>query len=280
VSSRFQVGGCQGLAFHPALTAAVGGHANKADGTGLTVKITSQGLGVANIRKVDLQLPEALPSRNSTLNKACLDNVFDSNPAGCSEESVIGYATVHTPILKQPLTGPAYLVSHAGASVPDVEFVLQGEGITLVLDGKTDIKKINGTEVTFSRFESAPDAPFTTFETVLPAGPHGILTGYASAKEPYDLCEAKLQMPTVITAQDGAVIERDTKITPEGCTGVLASKTKKTSHAQHLAKALAGCRRKYRHSKRKRTSCEKSAHTRYTPKKTARKARKATHHPR
>ncbi len=276
VSSRFQVGGCENLPFHPDLTASVGGHASKADGTTFDVDVTSQGLGVANIRKVELQIPAQLPSRQTTLNQACLAATFQTNPASCPEGSVIGTATVDTPVLKSPLSGPAYLVSYGNAKFPDVEFVLQGEGITIVLDGHTDIKD----GVTYSRFETAPDAPFTTFETSLPAGPHGILTAYASEKEPYELCAAKLTMPTTITAQDGAVIQENTAVTPTGCGGVLAKKTSKPTRAEQLVKALASCRHKY-HSKKakpRRIACEAQARKRYGPikKKTAHKARKAT----
>ena len=83
---------------------------------------------------------------------------------------------------------------------------------TLVLDGKTDIKD----GITYSHFETAPDAPFTTFETELPAGPKSILGAYASAKEPYNLCNANLQMPTEITGQNGAVIRQTTAIAATG----------------------------------------------------------------
>jgi len=213
LSTPFEVGACQSLPFAPKLTASAGGQASRADGASLDVKIESAGVGQANIAKVDLQLPTALPSRLSTLQKACLAAVFNANPAACHEESVIGKATIHTPILKAPLTGPAYLVSHGGAAFPDVEFVLQGEGVTLILDGNTDIK--NG--ITYSRFESAPDAPFTSFETELPTGPHSILGAYVPASANYNLCGTSLAMPTIITAQNGKQIKQTTKIAVTGC---------------------------------------------------------------
>ena len=155
-------------------------------------------------------------------------------------------------------------MSHGGAAFPDVEFILQGEGITLVLDGKTDIK--NG--ITYSHFESAPDAPFTSFETELAAGPHGIFTPNVPESENRSLCKASLAMPTRIVAQDGAVIEQNTSITPTGCSGVLANKAKKLTNAQLLAKALAACKAKYhtKKTKSKRVQCEKQARKRYAPK--------------
>jgi len=226
-------------------------------------------LGQANIAKVDLQLPIQLPSRLPTLQKACQDTTFNANPASCSPESIIGQATIHTPVLKNPLSGPAYLVSHGNAAFPDVEFVLQGENITLLLDGKTDIKK----GITYSRFETAPDAPFTTFETILPAGPHSALTAY-TPKTPFDLCGTNLTMPTEITAQNGTVIHQNTAITPDGCGAVQSFKV---TRAQLLVKALAACRHKYKHKPHKRAACERAAKRRYAPPKPHKSNNTASH---
>ena len=264
-SSPFQVANCARLPFTPKLTASVGGHASKAGGAGLAVKVVSPGLGQANIAKVDLQLPKALPARLTTLQKACVAAVFTANPATCSPESVIGRATIRTPVLKSPLSGPAYLVSHGGAAFPDVEFLLQGEGITLLLDGKTQIK--NG--ITYSKFDSAPDAPFTSFETELPTGPHSALTANVSAKANYSLCGTHLAMPTEITGQNGVIIKQTTNIAVSGCHQVKAFKA---TRAQLLARALKACKRKQ--SKRARVPCERQARKKYGPRSSAHKGKK------
>ena len=212
VSSRFQAANCANLPFHPSFTASTEGKASKANGAAFIVKVAAKP-GEANIAKTDLTIPAVLPSRLTTIQKACLDSVFEANPANCDEGSVIGTATVHSPDIKSPLTGPAYLVSHGGAAFPDVEFVLQGEGIELILDGHTDIKK----GVTYSRFETVPDAPIETFETVLPTGPHSALTADVPEKLDYNLCGQNIQAPTTIVAQNGAVINQTTKVTIAGC---------------------------------------------------------------
>ena len=263
ITSPFQVSGCQNLPFKPKLSASTKGQASKANGVSFDVKVESKGLGQANIAKVRLQLPKALPARLTTLQKACTEKAFAANPASCPEGSVIGNATIHTPVLSSPLTGPAYLVSHGGAAFPDVEFVLQGEGITLVLDGKTQIKK----QITYSKFESAPDAPFTVFETVLPAGPHSALTTNLPEKDYFNLCSSSLSMPTEIVGQNGAVLKQTTKIALQGCKKVRSARPKKLTRAQLLKRALAACRKEHKHSKARRTACENRARKGYAAKK-------------
>src|SRR5262249_25522102 len=262
----FQVGGCENLPFKPKLSASTKGHASKANGASFDVKVESKGLGQANIAKVRLQLPKALPARLTTLQKACTEGAFAANPASCPEGSVIGTATIHTPVLSSPLSGPAYLVSHGGAAFPDVEFVLQGEGITLVLDGKTQIKK----QITYSKFETAPDAPFTTFETTLPTGPHSALTANLPEKAKFNLGSNKLSMPKKTVAQNGAIRKQNTKIALQGCKKVKAARP--LTRAQMLKRALASCHKQHKHAKTKRIACERKARKRYTAKKTSHKS--------
>ncbi len=247
VSSRFQAANCASLAFKPKLTASTRAHTSRLDGASLTVNVsmpsaspagpTTGAAGMlvggdeANIAKVELQLPKQLPSRLKTLQKACTAAQFESNPAGCPVASNIGYAKALTPVLSVPLTGPAYLVSHGGAAFPDVEFVLQGEGVTIDLDGKTQIKK----GVTYSRFQTVPDAPVTSFEATLPQGEHAILGTDIPASARGSLCKQKLAIPTTITAQNGAVVKQSTKLAVTGC-----AKPKQVKHKHKVTRVARG----------------------------------------
>jgi hypothetical protein len=212
VSSPFAAANCAALPFKPSFKSSTRAKTSKANGASLTVKVGSS-TGQANVGKVRVILPKQLPARLTTLQKACTEAQFDANPAGCPPGSDVGNATAVTPVLANPLTGPAYLVSHGGAAFPDLVFVLQGEGIVLYLDGNTNIKK----GITSSTFNSVPDAPISTFETVFPKGSHSVLATDLPAKAKGRMCAQKLTMPTVITGQNGAVVKQTTKIAVTGC---------------------------------------------------------------
>ncbi|HEX3435113.1 MAG TPA: hypothetical protein VHT25_13755 [Solirubrobacteraceae bacterium] len=226
-TAPFEVGNCATLPFKPKFRVATQAKTSKVNGASLHVKVSS-GSGQANIAKVKVDLPTQLPSRLTTLQKACVAAVFEANPARCPEGSVVGMATAVTPVFKNALSGPAYLVSHGGAAFPDLEVVLQGEGITLILDGQTDIKR----GITISTFNSVPDAPVTSFDLVLPEGPHSVLAAFGN------LCNSTLKMPTMLTGQNGAVIRQTTKIAVSGCKPVTISNRKLSGSSVLLSFSL------------------------------------------
>jgi len=88
-----------------------------------------------------VQLPKVLPSRLETLQKSCPAASFEAGPppGTCASTSLVGSATVRTPVLPDPLTGPVYFVSHGGAAFPDLDIILRGNGVEVVLVGHTNI---------------------------------------------------------------------------------------------------------------------------------------------
>ena len=181
----------------------------------------------ANIRSVAVVLPKQLPARLTTIQQACPEATFDANPAGCPVGSDIGTGTASTPILANPVSGPAYLVSHGGAAFPDLVVILQGEGVTVDLVGSIDIKH----GVTSSTFASVPDAPISSFQLTLPEGPHSGLAAVVPAKAKGSLCGQSLSMPITITAQNGAVLKQTPKIAVTGCPKA-KKKAKPKKHAK------------------------------------------------
>jgi hypothetical protein len=206
LSTPFMVEGCGALAFAPKFSAASSGKTSRQNGASLETTI-SQPAGGANIKSVKVTLPKQLPSRLSTLQKACLEAVFAANPANCPAGSLVGSARANTPTLPGKMTGPAYLVSHGGAAFPDLDLILEANGVRVILVGNTDIKK----GITTTTFASSPDVPVSSITVNLPTGPHSALTAFG------DLCASPLYMPTVITGQNGKQVKQNTRISLTGC---------------------------------------------------------------
>jgi hypothetical protein len=223
---------CASLLFKPKFTVATQASTSKKNGASLDVKLAYPRGSEANIRSVAVTLPKQLPSRLTTIQQACPQATFAANPAGCPTGSNIGTAVATTPVLANPVTGPAYLVSHGGAAFPDLVLILQGEGVKLELTGSIDIKK----GVTSSTFAAVPDAPISSFELKLPEGPHSGLAAVLPAKAKGNMCGTSLTMPTTMTGQNGAVLKQNTKIQVTGCTKAKKAKAKKHKKPRHAKK--------------------------------------------
>jgi hypothetical protein len=206
ISSPFQVGNCSALKFKPSFKASSSAKTSKANGASLTTTIKPVA-GQANIRSVKVSLPKALPSRLTTLQKACTEAVFAADPTKCPSGSFVGGATVVTPTLPGKMTGPAILVSHGGAAFPDLDLVVKSNGVTVILVGNTDIKK----GITTTTFASTPDVPVSSVTVNLPIGSHSALTANGN------LCARPLVMPTTITGQNGTVVKQNTRIAVKNC---------------------------------------------------------------
>jgi hypothetical protein len=254
LSVPFQVTNCSTLAFKPDFKASTAAKTSKANGASLSVKLSYPKApfgSQANIAMAKVDLPRQLPSRLTTLQKACLAKTFEANPASCPQASIVGHAKVTTPLLPVPLSGPAYFVSHGNESFPSLTIILQGYGVTVELVGSTFIK--NG--ITSNTFKATPDAPFNTFELTLPQGPFSALAANG------DLCKnakttttkkraavkrhghtihvirkvkhttaTPLLMPTSFVAQNGAQLHQNTRIAVTGCgKAAVKKKAKKRS---------------------------------------------------
>ncbi len=152
-----------------------------------------------------VQLPPQLPSRLTTLNKACTEAVFAADPFRCGH--AIGGVRANTPTLPGKLQGPVYFVSHGGEAFPDFDLVMQANGVRVIVVGNTKITK----GITTTHFVAPPDVPVSSITVNLPVGPRSALAAFG------DFCRTPLYMPTTIEGQNGKVFKQTTKIRVNGC---------------------------------------------------------------
>jgi hypothetical protein len=223
LSSPFQANGCSALAFTPKLSVTTSAKTSKPAGASLKVELT-QAAGQANISELQLQLPKQLVARFSTIQHACPAASFEVGPppGQCASTARVGTVAVTTPVLPGQLTGTAWLVSHGSEQFPDLDLVLTGDNVEVVLVGHTHIAR---SSITTSTFEGLPDVPISNVTVDLPTGPNSALAAGTGR-----LCASNPVVPTTIVAQNGAKITQSTKIAVSGCSVVVLSHKRRGNH--------------------------------------------------
>jgi hypothetical protein len=225
LSNRFQVANCARLPFSPklgVLTYANGEFAGH--GAYLHIRV-STAPGQANLRSLKLDLPQRLPARLATVQRACSERTFKQDPSSCPSASLIGSASALTPLLGAPLLGPVYLVSHGGRSFPDVVLVLKADGVAIDLSGEL---YVDSNDVTSAIFRALPDVPIRRLDLILREGRSSALVAGAS------LCAKALSVSSTIVGQNGARVSHTVHVEVKGCRRV-ARRAVPARHKIHTA---------------------------------------------
>jgi len=138
--------------------------------------------------------------------------VFEADPAACPASSIVGTATVVTPMLAGALSGPAYLVSHGVLAFRRSCSCYRRWGEDRA--GRTD-EHPQGHYLEHVR--GAADVPIDTLDLVLPTGPHSAFAVNLPPKTRGGCARRRCGMPTAITAQNGAQLKQTTRIGITGC---------------------------------------------------------------
>ncbi|HEU4977041.1 MAG TPA: hypothetical protein VFT50_18270 [Baekduia sp.] len=234
-ANRYQVGSCQALPFAPRIRMTTDGTVEKNADASLHVSI-EQSSPSANLRTVRVTLPEHMGPRLSTLNQACAENDYVAGT--CGPGSAIGQASVSTPILPVPLTGPVHLVARKG-QLPLMMVDLAGQGINIQLKGDVSFA---GSRLV-ATFDGIPDVPISRFDMDLPKGAGSALTSDAR------LCDQRLEAPTSAVGQSGVTDDQDVRVTATGCKVHIARASRKgaasrltLSGVEHTALTVRGGR--------------------------------------
>jgi hypothetical protein len=211
LGDRFQVGGCRGLAFKPALKLSFTGQTKRLGNPAVKAVLTQPKGDNANIAKTAVILPKGLLIDNAHINNPCTRVQFNSTPTpgeGCPAKSVLGTAKVWTPLLDSPEEGNVYFRSNGGErQLPDLVVALRGR-IPIQLVGFIDSVGRKGAEVrrVRTRFLGIPDAPVSRFELKLAGGKRGLL------ENSHDLCTGSDKATFQLTGQNGKAHDTEPKV--------------------------------------------------------------------
>jgi hypothetical protein len=192
-SSYFHAVNCATLPFKPKMTL------KQTGGRKDTVRDRNPGIqidlytrpGDANIKSVAVTLPKAFEIDQRHLGNICSRTQLATER--CAGRQSIGTAMTSTPLLDQPLKGPAYAVSGFG-KLPHIVFILAGQ-VTLMPEAESSSVGSGNLKTTVP---VVPDAPVGHFSLRLLGGKKGYLVNTR------DLCTHNPVALVSFVGQNGA----------------------------------------------------------------------------
>ena len=171
VSAPFQATDCNKLGFKPKLNVRIKGGTTRAKNPQLRAIVKARA-GDANIARTALTLPHSLFLDQGHIKTVCTRVQLAAKRM--PEGSIYGHAEASSPLLKQKLKGPVYLVS-SKHKLPDLLADLNGQ-INIQLDGVISSKH-GGLKTVFN---NTPDVPLKTFILNMQGGKKSLLQNSAN----------------------------------------------------------------------------------------------------
>jgi len=166
-SDRFQASDCAALRLRPRLALRLSGGLGRNAHPRVEVHLAS-GPGQANLSAARIDLPAGELLDTHRIRALCAREV----PAGrCPDPSRLGWATIRSPLLPDPLRGPIFLRVPSGR-YPDLLAEVRGGGIRLRLHGRT--ASAPSGRLRF-RLAGLPDLPLSKAAITLAGGRRGIV---------------------------------------------------------------------------------------------------------
>jgi hypothetical protein len=205
VSSPYQATGCKNLKFTPEFHARISGPTTRAKNPQIRVVVKAK-KGQANIARTALNLPHSLFLDQGHIKTVCTRVQLAAKQ--CPKNSIYGHAEASSPLLKQKLKGPVYLVS-SKHKLPDLLADLNGQ-INIQLDGV--ISSNHGGLKTV--FNNTPDVPLKTFILNMQGGKKSLLQNSTN------LCKSQQLAILNMKGQNGKVMKTNKlRLNIAGCGG-------------------------------------------------------------
>ncbi len=198
-SSYFQTIDCAKLHFKPKMTLKqLGGHkaTGRSKDPALRFDLRTRH-GDANIKSLTVTLPKSFAIDQRHLGNICSKAQLAAER--CAGRQPIGTAVADTPLLEQPLKGPAYAVSGFG-KLPHVVFILNGQVLIMPEAESSSLKGRLRTTVPV-----VPDAPVGHFRLNLFGGKRGYIVNTRN------LCASASAMVVDYTAQNGDTYQQQVR---------------------------------------------------------------------